>query len=78
MNYAIACDIVKQYLKVLEKNPDIKKPKADLEAEEFLGDDFVEEIIGDTHTLVEHHGDQGYLLAFPVTFTEDQIREVIK
>lgn len=42
------------------------------------GYDFVEDIIGDTHTLIEHHGDQGYLLAFPITFTEDQIREIIK
>ena len=44
MNYAIACDIVKQYLKVLQKNPNVKKPKTVADAEEFLGEDFVEEI----------------------------------
>ena len=44
MNYAIACDIIKQYLKVLKKDPNIKKPKAVSEAEEFLGEDFIEEI----------------------------------
>jgi len=44
MNYAIACDIVKQYLKVLQKDPNVKKPKAVLEAEELLGEDFIEEI----------------------------------
>ena len=30
------------------------------------GYDFVEELIGDTHILVEHLADQGYLLAFPI------------
>ena len=42
------------------------------------GYDFVEEIIGETHLIIEHHGDQGYLLAFPVDYTEDQIREVLQ
>jgi len=41
------------------------------------GYDFVEQLIGDTHILIEHHGDQGYLLAFPVDTPEDKIREVI-
>lgn len=41
------------------------------------GYDFVEEIIGETHILIEHHGDQGYLLAFPVDTPEEKIREII-
>ena len=41
------------------------------------GYDFVEQLIGDTHILIEHHGDQGYLLAFPVDTPEDKIRGVI-
>ena len=42
------------------------------------GYDFVEELIGDTHVLVEHHADQGYLLAFPVDTDQDKIMEIIK
>ena len=41
------------------------------------GYDFVEEIIGDTHILIEHHGDQGYLLAFPIDTSEEKIREIL-
>lgn len=41
------------------------------------GYDFVEDIIGETHILVEHHDDQGYLLCFPINKSEDEIREVI-
>jgi hypothetical protein len=41
------------------------------------GYDFVEQLIGDTHIIIEHHGDQGYLLAFPVDTPEDKIRGVI-
>ena len=41
------------------------------------GYDFVEDIIGETHILVEHHDDQGYLLCFPISKSEDEIREVI-
>ena len=41
------------------------------------GYDFVEEIIGETHILIEHHGDQGYLLAFPIDTPEEKIREII-
>ena len=41
------------------------------------GYDFVEEIIGETHIQIEHHGDQGYLLAFPVDTPEEKIREII-
>ena len=41
------------------------------------GYDFVEEIIGETHILIEHHGDQGYLLAFPIDTPEEKIREFI-
>jgi hypothetical protein len=40
------------------------------------GYDFVEELIGDTHILIEHHGQQGYLLCFPVNSPEEKIREV--
>jgi hypothetical protein len=40
--------------------------------------DFVENIIGDTHILVEHLGDQGYLLAFPIKNTEEKLRQLIK
>lgn len=40
------------------------------------GYDFVEEIIGDTHVLIEHLADQGYLLAFPIGTTEEQIVEI--
>ena len=42
------------------------------------GYDFVEELIGDTHVLVEHHADQAYLLAFPVDTDQDKIMEIIK
>ena len=42
------------------------------------GYDFVEELIGDTHVLVEHHGDQGYLLAFPVDTDQEKIMEIVK
>lgn len=47
---------------------------------EYGGDgyDFVEEIIGKTHILIEHLSDQGYLLAFPIDSSEDQIRSVLK
>ena len=33
---------------------------------------------GGTHVLVEHHADQGYLLAFPVDTDQDKIMEIIK
>lgn len=42
------------------------------------GYDFVEELIGDTHLLVEHHADQGYLLAFPIDVDQEKIMEIIK
>ena len=42
------------------------------------GYDFVEEIIGETHILIEHLSDQGYLLAFPVKSSEEQIRSVLR
>lgn len=42
------------------------------------GYEFVEELIGDTHVLVEHHGDQGYLLAFPVDTDQEKIMEIVK
>lgn len=42
------------------------------------GYDFVENTIGDTHLLVEHYGDQGYLLAYPLSFSEDDIKTTIK
>ena len=40
--------------------------------------DFVENIIGDTHIIVEHLGDLGYLLAFPINNTEEKLRQLIK
>lgn len=42
------------------------------------GYDFVEELIGDTHILVEHLADQGYLLAFPIDTEEESIRELVR
>ena len=42
------------------------------------GYDFVEELIGDTHLLVEHYGDQGYLLAYPLSFSEEVIGTTIR
>lgn len=42
------------------------------------GYDFVEELIGDTHILVEHLADQGYLLAFPIDTEEESIRELVQ
>jgi len=42
------------------------------------GYDFVEDLIGDTHILVEHLSDQGYLLAFPIGTEEDSIRELVR
>jgi len=40
--------------------------------------DFVEDLIGDTHIIIEHLGDQGYLLAFPIDTPEEKIRSLIK
>ncbi len=42
------------------------------------GYDFVEELIGKTHSINEHLGDEGYLLAFPVKYSEEEILTIIK
>ena len=42
------------------------------------GYDFVEDLIGDTHILVENLSDQGYLLAFPIDNEEESIRESVR
>lgn len=42
------------------------------------GYDFVEDIIGDTHILIEHYGDQGYLLAYPISYSEEKIKSTIR
>ena len=42
------------------------------------GYDFVEDLIGETHTINEHLGDEGYLLAFPIRYTKEEIISIIK
>lgn len=42
------------------------------------GYDFVEEYIGKTHTINEHLSDEGYLLAFPIRYSEEEIMSIIK
>ncbi len=42
------------------------------------GYNFVEEYIGKTHTINEHLGDEGYLLAFPIKYSEQEILSIIK
>ena len=42
------------------------------------GYDFVEEYIGKTHTLNEHLADEGYLLAFPIRYSEEEVMSIIK
>lgn len=39
--------------------------------------DFIEILIGKTHLLVEHHQDQGYMLGFPLSTSEESIRSTI-
>jgi hypothetical protein len=39
--------------------------------------DFIEELIGKTHVLVEHYADQGYMLAYPIDSEESKIRSTI-
>lgn len=41
------------------------------------GYDFVEELIGNTHTINEHLGDEGYLLAFPIKYSQEEIMSII-
>jgi hypothetical protein len=41
------------------------------------GYDFVEELIGETHIINEHLADEGYLLAFPVKYSVDDIKSII-
>jgi hypothetical protein len=42
------------------------------------GYDFVEDLIGETHTINEHLGDEGYLLAFPIRYTKEEVISIIK
>ena len=44
----------------------------------YEGYDFVEEILGDTHVIIEHHGDEGYLLAYPILYSEEEIKSTIR
>lgn len=39
--------------------------------------DFIDQIIGDTHLIIEHCMDQGYIIAFPIGASEEIIRSVI-
>jgi len=39
--------------------------------------DFIETLIGKTHLLVEHHQDQGYMLGFPLSVSEEIVRSTI-
>lgn len=39
--------------------------------------DFIEALIGKTHLLVEHHQDQGYMLGFPLSVSEEIVRSTI-
>lgn len=41
------------------------------------GYDFIEEILNDTHILIENYRDQGYLLAFPKATAIDNISQLI-
>ncbi len=42
------------------------------------GYDFVENLIGETHILIEHLRDEGYILAFPVNTPEEDIRGILQ
>jgi hypothetical protein len=39
--------------------------------------DFIEDLIGETHILVEHHRDQGYMLSYPISTDDDTIRSTV-
>lgn len=39
--------------------------------------DFIEDMIGDTHILIEHHRDQGYMLCYPINSEESIIRSTL-
>jgi hypothetical protein len=41
------------------------------------GYQFVEDLIGETHTINEHLGDEGYLLAFPIKYSEEEILSIL-
>ncbi len=38
---------------------------------------FVEELLGDTHILVESHLQEGYLICFPVNTSEETVRKYV-
>lgn len=42
------------------------------------GYDFVEDLIGETHILIEHLGDEGYILAFPIDTPEETIKGILQ
>lgn len=42
------------------------------------GYQFVIDLLQTTHTIKEHYSDQGYILAFPIKYTEEEILSVIK
>jgi hypothetical protein len=42
------------------------------------GYQFVVDILEKTHVIKEHYGDQGYILAFPIKFSEKEILDIIK
>ena len=39
--------------------------------------DFMEDLIGETHILIEHHADQGYMIGYPIDSDEETIRSTI-
>jgi hypothetical protein len=39
--------------------------------------DFIEELIGDTHILIEHHRDQGYMICYPIDSDDKTIRSTL-
>ena len=39
--------------------------------------DFIEDLIGKTHILIEHHRDQGYMIGYPIDSNEEYIRSTI-
>jgi hypothetical protein len=41
---AVARDVLRQYFKVLKKDPNISKPEVVVQAEEILGEELVNEI----------------------------------
>ena len=40
--------------------------------------DFIEKLIGETHILVEHLRDQGYIVAYPINSKESDIKGTLQ